>query len=259
MKERIYTIPLTEALDSDCECLLCRIEKETDEKTVLYFTGPAMMEPDTRTEINRKGFCRRHYDKMLEADNKLSLALTLQTRLAEVRQRLEGLSNNKKEFLQVHQAPDPGSRAVRFSEKSKITRTARNLLCYKKRLRKGSLSEEYKELFSTCAACEKVAQRMNDCIDNFVYLLCKEPDFREKFLSSKGLCMKHFNAVVPLLPAGLAEKVTALQINEIKRINGEIDKFCMKFDYRSADLDIESVKNSPSRAAEKISSAVKLF
>ena len=223
MKERIYTIPLTEALDSDCECLLCRIEKETDEKTVLYFTGPAMMEPDTRTEINKKGFCRRHYDKMLEADNKLSLALTLQTRLAEVCQRLEGLSNNKKAY------------------------------------RKKSLSEEYKELFSSCAACEKVAQRMNDCIDNFVYLLCKEPDFREKFLSSKGLCMKHFNAVVPLLPAGLAEKVTALQINEIKRMNGEIDKFCLKFDYRSADLDIENVKDSPSRAAEKLSSAVKLF
>ena len=96
MKERIYTIPLTQAFESDCECLLCEIERETDGKITKYFMGPAMMEPDTRTLINEKGFCKAHYDKMLESDSKLSLALTLQTRLAEIHKTLLQISEIKK-------------------------------------------------------------------------------------------------------------------------------------------------------------------
>ena len=157
MKEKIYTIPLTEALEADCECPLCRIERDIDEKATEYFIGPAMMEPDTRTLTNKKGFCRRHYDKMLERDNKLSLALTLRTRFAEVHKKLSEISKIKK--------PRQRDKAL----------------------------AEYEKIFSSCAACERVEGRMADCIDNFVYLLKKESDFRAKFLSSKGLCMKHFN------------------------------------------------------------------
>ena len=216
MKERIYTIPLTEALEVDCECPLCHIEGDIEEKTTEYFIGPAMMEPDTRTLTNEKGFCRRHYDKMLERENKLSLALTLQTRLAEAHKRLSAISDIKKS-----------------------------------RQREKALAE-YRKMFLSCAACERVEGRMTDCIDNFVYLLKKEPDFRARFLSSKGLCMRHFNKVLPLISGDLAEDILALQIKQTERIKGEIDKFCLKFDYRSADLDIEDVKDSPSRAASKL-------
>ncbi|MBQ7718855.1 MAG: hypothetical protein IJT38_06100 [Clostridia bacterium] len=221
MKEKIYTIPLTEALKADCECPLCEVEKNIDIKTTQYFIGPAMMEPDTRSLTNSKGFCRRHYDKMLESGNKLSLALILQTRLNEVNNKLAEISKQKK------------------------------LQKLKKEI------DGFQKMFSSCAVCEKVADRMNDCIDNFLYLLKKEPDFRAEFLLSKGLCMKHFNMLVPLITDnGLLEEVVALQVKQSERIKSEIDKFCLKFDYRSTDLDIEDVKDSPARAVYKLRSLI---
>ncbi len=43
-----------------------------------------MMEPDIRMETNREGFCFSHFQRMLKAKNRLSLALMLESRLAYV-------------------------------------------------------------------------------------------------------------------------------------------------------------------------------
>ena len=60
MKERIYSIPLTEALEENSGCPLCTLEKKLQEQAVEYFLGPSMMEPDSREMTNEKGFCKNH-------------------------------------------------------------------------------------------------------------------------------------------------------------------------------------------------------
>ncbi len=55
MKEKIYTIPVNEAYDTDCECPLCHLEKQLETKAIDYALGAAMMEPDYRMESNEKG------------------------------------------------------------------------------------------------------------------------------------------------------------------------------------------------------------
>ena len=56
MKEQIYTIPVNEVYDTDCECPLCELEKKLEKETLDYTLGAAMMEPEFRMESNEKGF-----------------------------------------------------------------------------------------------------------------------------------------------------------------------------------------------------------
>jgi len=64
MKERIYTIPINEAFDQDSECPLCICERKLENDALEYTLGPAMMEPDSRIETNRTGFCNLHFTKL---------------------------------------------------------------------------------------------------------------------------------------------------------------------------------------------------
>ena len=99
MREKIYTIPLNEAYETDCECPLCLLEKKIESEAVEYTLGAAMMEPDFRIESNEKGFCNKHYSMLFSKPNKLSLALVLETHLLELSKSLDSLSNEFENFF----------------------------------------------------------------------------------------------------------------------------------------------------------------
>lgn len=84
MKEKIYTIPINEALSENGECLLCTIKKKLDRRAVESLLGTGVMEPAVRLITNRHGFCRPHLDAMLAAQNSLSAALLLETHIDEI-------------------------------------------------------------------------------------------------------------------------------------------------------------------------------
>ena len=220
MKEHIYTIALTDALAEKCECPLCIIEKKLDSDTVDYYTGAAMMEPDVRCETNAKGFCPVHFRKMKENEKTLSVALVLQTRLKEIIPLLQPEEIKKKRL---------------FAKEEKS--------CF---------DEKIKESFSGCAACERVAKKMVDCVSNFVYLLSEEKDFKDEYLASKGLCMKHFIQVAELAKGEVKNEIILHQKKEMERIAADIDRFVLKFDYRNADMPWENAKDAPERAIFKL-------
>ncbi|HOK42309.1 MAG TPA: DUF6062 family protein, partial [Thermoclostridium caenicola] len=84
MKERIYTIPITEAFEQDTECPLCVCEKKLEQDALEYALGPSLMEPDSRMETNRMGFCAHHFTKLYNSQkNRLGLGLIIETHLAE--------------------------------------------------------------------------------------------------------------------------------------------------------------------------------
>ena len=60
MKEKIYTIPVNDAFDKDCECPLCAMYQELENNAVEYTMGPSYMEDDIRAETDKRGFCRKH-------------------------------------------------------------------------------------------------------------------------------------------------------------------------------------------------------
>ncbi len=244
MKETIYTIPINEAYEIDCECPLCHLEKQLEMEAVEYALGPAMMEPDFRINSNEKGFCNRHFNAMFHSEKKLPLALILDTHINEIKTKLEGFSTLTESLK---------------SEKKGL---------FKKSNVKDEISplkNMCNELQNTCVVCEKVNYTMTRYIDTLLYMWAKDDEFKEKFENSKGVCMKHFNMLLdrateelkdadarPFI-ASLIEKET----KELSRIKEDIHKFTLKFDYRNRDMEWGTAKDAPIRTIEKLSGYVK--
>ena len=57
MKYHIDTIPVWDAMKLDGECLLCALERKTELGEADRYLGASVMEPDTRIQVNEKGFC----------------------------------------------------------------------------------------------------------------------------------------------------------------------------------------------------------
>ena len=148
MKERIYSIPLTDALNEGCGCILCTLEKKLEADAAAYFLGPSLMEPDNRSLTNDRGFCRRHLSMLAEGNNKLGLALLLETHVVELSKKIEIKKNSGI-----------------FSKGYNIKEAAQSILCN----------------VHSCAMCDKLNSQLGDAAGNLAYLWGKEPDFKEKF------------------------------------------------------------------------------
>lgn len=237
MKEKIYTIPVNEAYDTDCECPLCLLERQLEAEAVDYALGAAMMEPDYRIESNAKGYCQKHYSMMFKKPNKLSLALVLDTHLAEIRSKIE-----------------------------KYEKTAKNLAVgglFSKNPVAGfndSLCPILENLDKSCMVCEKIEHTMQRYIDVLLYMWANDSEFKKKFDKSKGVCLPHFDALCRASVKSLNKKdasqfvyeLCKKQNEELERIQEDIHKFTLKFDYRNADMEWGTAKDAPIRTIEKI-------
>ena len=174
MKETIYTIPVNEAYETDCECPLCELEKKLEREAVEYSLGGAMMEPDFRMLSNEKGYCNNHYKMMFNSANKLQMALVLDTHLIEIRQKLEKLSN----------IPELKSEKKGFMKKSNISEAV------------DTITNTVDKIQASCLICDKINDTMSRYIDVLLYMWANDDVFKSKFENSKGVCLKHFKMLV---------------------------------------------------------------
>lgn len=107
MKENICTIPVNEVFEENDGCPICRMRNIIEAKYIDYITGPAMMEPDIRIETNRTGFCERHFGMMLTMGRaRLPVALTLESHLIEIREKILAKKPDKKTIAALHNLED---------------------------------------------------------------------------------------------------------------------------------------------------------
>ena len=82
MHEKIYTIPVTDAIKNEnSECPFCDMRRSIEESAIEFVMGPSHMERDVREATDKAGFCGDHLKMMSKSQNALGLALMLQTRL----------------------------------------------------------------------------------------------------------------------------------------------------------------------------------
>lgn len=240
MKETIYTIPVNEAYSIDCECPLCELEKKLEKEAVQYSLGAAMMEPDYRILSNEKGYCNRHYNMMFNTENKLALALVLDTHLMEVRKTVEELKKTPE--LKSHSNIKLIKKGGIYDAIDKISDTLSKTEC-------------------GCVTCDKINHTMDRYIDVLLYMWANDDEFKEKFTESKGVCLKHFKMLAEgakssLKGADVADFLNVLidkEISELSRIQDDIHKFTLKFDYRNQDMPWGTAKDAPKRTIEKLS------
>lgn len=236
MKEHLDTIPVHEAFETDCECPFCALERTVEQKAIRYALGPAAsyMEPDVRAATDAAGYCRNHYKKMYDYGNSLGSALMMQTYMVGLQKEL-----------------DLQATAFEFPEKKG--------LFSKKQTDELPLLQWLKRKNSTCFLCSKVNYNMNRYYATFFHLI-KEAEFRTKVEGTKGFCMHHFEKLLEnaqeYLPNGQIEwfyrTVLALMKDNLARVQGDLDWFVEKFDYRNASAPWKNSKDAVSRSMQKL-------
>ncbi len=233
MKEKIYTIPLTDAFSDAGECPFCALEKKLETEQVTYALGASMMEPDARILSNEKGYCRRHFEQMSREGKALSLGLVLDTHLNELIAKLK----------KAQESP---------SVKGGL---------FKKAAEKNPLEVVLEKSQTSCLICDKLHDTLEKFAEVFWYLYKNEPDFKEKVLNCQGFCLPHFYLLLSCADHELSGKtlkeatdaVIQLEIENLERINEEVNWFTKKFDYRYQEEPWKNSKDAPQRAMEKLS------
>ncbi len=213
MHERIYTIPVNEAFDAaENDCPFCRLYKKLENDELDLILGASMMDPDVRIRTNKTGFCDRHYAQMFARNNRLQMALTLESHLIELQSDLK-----------------PGGILARD---------------------KGAKpAERISKLQSTCYVCERIEDKISKMFVTAACLFNEETEFKNKFKSKKMICLPHYRILLQtaqscLPKAGYAElcsEADRIVGAYLKELTGDISWFCKKFDYR---FDAEPWGNS---------------
>ena len=108
MQYQIQTTPIWDAYKQHDGCPLCRIYAERETRLVKQYLAENVMDPDFRVASNAIGFCPDHIKQMYLGQNKLGLALQLETRAAELKKLLGSPADKKSakkqaELLSKHQ------------------------------------------------------------------------------------------------------------------------------------------------------------
>ena len=90
MKEKLYTIPLNDAMNAHDECPFCFIERNVEQDLLDFAlgSGSSYMESDVREQTDKAGFCRMHSKKMFDYGNTLGNAWILKTHYMEIRRQM---------------------------------------------------------------------------------------------------------------------------------------------------------------------------
>lgn len=221
MEEKIYTIPVTQAFEKKDGCPFCRLRRELEDAERELIMGASMMEPDIRQKTNTLGFCRRHYKKMLEMNNRLSLALMLESHLKE----------------------QQGKVAV-----CKKTLFGKDI--------NAKAPEQMKKLSDSCYICARVEEKYAKMVYTAVLLWQKQTDFRTLLTEQPYFCLPHAAEYLEAARLKLdkkslpvfAEALDRVQSTYMQSLCEDVSHYCKKFDYRYENEPWGNAKDSVDRA-----------
>lgn len=226
MEEKIYTIPVTEAFEKKEGCPFCRLRRDLENTERDLIMGASMMEPDIRIQTNTLGFCRKHYKKMFELNNRLSLALMLESHLKE--------------------------------------QTDKVSICKKTLFGKevnAKIAENLRVLTGSCYICERVDEKYAKMLLTAVLLWQKQTEFRTLTAEQPYFCLPHAAEFLEAARLKLDKKsfaafgtaLDAVQKAYMTSLTEDVSWFCKKFDYRYENEPWGNAKDSVERAIRFLS------
>ena len=230
MKEKIYTIPVNDAFDMDCECPICSMREKLEKEAVDYTMGPSYMEDDIRAKTDEMGFCEKHVQQVYNKENRLGFALVMKTHMDKV---ISDIENMTKE-------PVKSKGLFKKAEKPQVC-------------------DYIKKLDSKCFVCEKIDNTFSRYIDTVIYLFKNDESFRTKYKESKGFCTTHYGTLIEAAARELSgnaldefvKTTNELYIDNMKRVRDDVAWFINKFDHKYANEPWKNSKDSLTRAMVK--------
>ena len=241
MKYELETIPIWDAYDKDTECPLCFLSDRAENTYVDFFLGNSVMVPETRIEVNKTGFCREHFTRLLESrKNRQGLGLITHTHLSE---EIVWLTDSAR----------------------KIGEQTDNIQRFKKSVDEfiSSLNHKPKQ----CMICDRIDYTLKRYSYTIIYLWKKEADFKNKFEQSKGFCLKHVSEILSMAREVLSgkmfiqfgEAVFTLLKENMERLEQELLWYTQKSDYRNSDKPWGTSKDALHRAIQKLTGKTQRF
>lgn len=231
MEEKLYTIPVKEAFEVDCECPICNMYKSIEKSAIEFTMGPSYMEDDIRFQTDEKGFCDKHASQLYYYNNRLGLGIIMNTHLQRTRNDIKKLSDVKGGGL--------------FKKKDYTT-----------------LVDYINKLNDSCFVCERVNNTFERYIATIYHLYKHDKDFVKLYEKSKGFCTKHYGELLNGAKSNLSgatyddfiELTNKLYLDNMERINEDVSWFVDKFDYRFKDEPWKNSKDALQRALIKTNS-----
>jgi len=239
MKEKLYTIPLNDAVNANDECPFCFIERKLEQDLMDFVlgNGSSYMESDVREATDKSGFCRVHFKKMFDYGNTLGNAWILKTHyqktLKEMEKQFNHYSSIKPKFFERKPSKDEHISSI------------------------GRWTYEQKD---SCYICNRFRNEYPRYLDTFLYLYEKDSDFRTKILNGKGFCLTHFGDLCEHAEQNLNSKqkeeffspLFHLMKNNMERLYEDISWMIEKFDYENKDADWKNSKDALQRGMQKL-------
>jgi len=233
LKEKLYTIPVSEAFDTNTECPICSLRKALEINAIEFTMGPSYMEDDIREATSRLGFCEKHLELLYQNQNRLGLALILKTHMDKTIKDIEKFSGPKEKFLKnsVFKKKGESPEAVTYLE----------------------------QLEESCFVCDKIEGTFERYIATLFHLYHSSEDFRDKFKASKGFCTIHYKNLYKAAPKYLSgeqlnnfiNELNQMYLDNMKRVRDDLEWFINKFDYRYADEPWKNSKDALPRSMQK--------
>ncbi|HBE10606.1 MAG: hypothetical protein IKQ63_02180 [Eubacterium sp.] len=236
MAEKIYTIPVNDAFNSECECPLCRLYTDLESDSIDFTMGPSYMEDDNREVTDKMWFCPPHVRMLYAQKNRLGLALMMNTHTNKV------IRDLKDAVAKGH-----GTKSGLFSKPGK-----------------SAVGTYIEELEKSCFICDRINKIFPRYIDTIFHMWKNDKEFIDKFKESKGFCTYHFGILYDTAPEKLGksqcEEFTAALVkvyfDNLERVNSDVSWFIDKYDYRYKDAPWKNSKDALPRGIIKDSHTI---
>ncbi|MBQ8725790.1 MAG: hypothetical protein IJY84_01650 [Clostridia bacterium] len=218
MNYHIGTMLIDENFTEGCDCPICKIKKTVNERLTEQYLGEAVMEEDTRLEVNKLGFCPNHYSMLFSFRSKLGLALQVSTRLLTLRNEITLPKNG-------WQAKKQGETLLKTNK--------------------------------TCVICKYLEEHMVRYYKTVAEVYYNVASFKDRLLAVDGFCMEHYaNLLKYSSCAGSKQKeyvadLYAVQSKKIDSLKVAIDEFCIHHDYRRVGTPLSDQARESLKVAQK--------
>lgn len=216
MKETICTIPVNDIFNLHDGCPFCRMYEMLENQYATFITGSAMMDPETRVATNKKGFCPRHFEKIVEVGKRLPVALILETHL---------------DHLLENYLPKKGGKP----DKKALARID--------------------EINNSCYICDRIRFDVEHFLQTVFVEWANSREFRELYKSQDFICLEHYSQVMKYAGtnmsskhlAGFHDDTLALTRSYLETLKADTTHFCRMFDYQNRGADWGNSKDAIER------------
>jgi hypothetical protein len=235
MKYKLETIPVWDAFKEDTECPFCFLKEIAEKRYLKYYLGNSAMNPETRVELNKTGFCPDHFSQLLKERNPQHLGLITHTHLQDWSKDLD------KRF--------PAEKSGRSSFLStKNTDTS-------------EFKTQNDSRIKDCLICDRIEKT----IKRYTFTTCilwkkDEEEFRRFLSESKGFCIPHEGDLLLMAEEVLkkSEKndffkmIKDIQKQSFQRLEEELAWFTQKFKAENNSKPWGSSEDAHYRVIQKL-------